>query len=490
MFLNCSIYVIYTYHMRKRPFLSFIGFLVLLMALIPEIKAFSATTGMDVEKGISLSETTYITTSATDADIYEPDDTYDQASVIILNDPAAQFHNFHYAGDRDWIKFYALSGEVYSIEASNVTPDADVVIELYDTDGTTLLVTRDDGGKGIEELLEFISHSDGVYYVRVRNYDDSTELADNLAYELRVYNPIGNFAGYITGKVYDSSNNSPILDALISTDLGGSAISIAGGYYYMVVANGTYTITCSHEGYLDATVGGISVSGDIVERNILMTSTGTQTCIYSLLSTSQSFDSSGGTGTVSVKSPSGCSWTATSNTSWIIIDSGGSGNSDGTVNYSVLSNASENGRTGTITIAGETFTAIQLGVGASPVPDIKANGSDRSVTPIVDLSITVALDSGGSSGTPADWWILASTPYGLIYFSPSGWAFAASLLDIVPLQFPLVDFPSVEVLKIPAAVLPSILPGPYTFYFAIETTVNGVIDSVGLAFDSVTVVIP
>ncbi len=124
-------------------------------------------------------------------------------------------------------------------------------------------------------------------------------------------------------------------------------------------------------------------------------------------------------------------------------------------------------------------------------PDIKANGSDVPITlgPDDKLSITVALDSGGNSGTPADWWILASTPpSGFIYLTTSGWAFAASFSDIVvTLQIPLVDFPSVEILKIPAASLPS---GTYTFYFAIDKTVDGVLNSVWLAFDSVTVVKP
>ncbi len=78
--------------------------------------------------------------------------------------------------------------------------------------------------------------------------------------------------------------------------------------------------------------------------------------------------------------------------------------------------------------------------------------------------------------------------FGWIYFSTSGWALADSPLDIlVALQISLVDFSSVEILKISAASLPS---GAYTFYFAIDTAVNGVLDSVGLVFDFVTVVIP
>jgi hypothetical protein len=41
--------------------------------------------------------------------------------------------------------------------------------------------------------------------------------------------------------------------------------------------------------------------------------------------TSQSFTSSGGTGSVDVTNPSGCLWTATSNDNWVIVTSGSSG---------------------------------------------------------------------------------------------------------------------------------------------------------------------
>jgi murein DD-endopeptidase MepM/ murein hydrolase activator NlpD len=90
------------------------------------------------------------------------------------------------------------------------------------------------------------------------------------------------------------------------------------------------------------------------------------TCTYSIFPTSQSFSSAGGSGSVNVTAPSGCPWTATSNASWITITSGSSGNGNGTVNYSVASNPSTTPRTGTMTIAGQTFTVTQDG--APPPP--------------------------------------------------------------------------------------------------------------------------
>jgi len=81
-------------------------------------------------------------------------------------------------------------------------------------------------------------------------------------------------------------------------------------------------------------------------------------CTYSLSSSSASFASSGGTGTVSNTCVGGCSWTSNSNASWITVTSGSSGSGSGNVSYSVAANTSS-ARSGTITIAGQTFTINQ-----------------------------------------------------------------------------------------------------------------------------------
>ena len=54
-----------------------------------------------------------------------------------------------------------------------------------------------------------------------------------------------------------------------------------------------------------------------------------------------------------------CPWTATSNTpNWITITGGASGTGNGTATYNVAANTGA-ARTGTLTIAGVTFTASQ-----------------------------------------------------------------------------------------------------------------------------------
>ncbi len=65
--------------------------------------------------------------------------------------------------------------------------------------------------------------------------------------------------------------------------------------------------------------------------------------------------------TVSAASPSGCTWTAASNSTWITISFGTSGVAGGTVGYTVTKNPSVSARTGSITVSGTTFTVTQEG---------------------------------------------------------------------------------------------------------------------------------
>ena len=61
---------------------------------------------------------------------------------------------------------------------------------------------------------------------------------------------------------------------------------------------------------------------------------------------------------MAVSTGAGCAWTATSHESWITITSGASGSGNGTVRFNVADNSGKK-RTGTLTIAGQTFTVEQ-----------------------------------------------------------------------------------------------------------------------------------
>jgi Raf kinase inhibitor-like YbhB/YbcL family protein len=87
---------------------------------------------------------------------------------------------------------------------------------------------------------------------------------------------------------------------------------------------------------------------------------GIASCVYALSSTNVSYNASSQTGSVTfTTAPSNCGWMTTSNApSWVYILSGDSGTGNGTVTYSVAANQGT-ARTGTIAVAGKTFTITQ-----------------------------------------------------------------------------------------------------------------------------------
>jgi hypothetical protein len=64
---------------------------------------------------------------------------------------------------------------------------------------------------------------------------------------------------------------------------------------------------------------------------------------------------------VQVNTSTSCTWRATSNARWIEVTSGSVGVGDGRVRYRIEENNGRADRTGTITIAGRTFTVHQRG---------------------------------------------------------------------------------------------------------------------------------
>lgn len=105
-------------------------------------------------------------------------------------------------------------------------------------------------------------------------------------------------------------------------------------------------------------------------------------CSYSLTPASLSTGAAAVVGSLSVTATAGCPWTAVSNTGWITVTSGASGSGNGSVAYSVAANTSTSARSGTLTIAGQTFTVTQAGVSVrntgfrAPTANLRDSGGD------------------------------------------------------------------------------------------------------------------
>lgn len=108
-------------------------------------------------------------------------------------------------------------------------------------------------------------------------------------------------------------------------------------------------------------------------------------CTFTLSLPDASFDAAGGTGSFSVTSNNpGCTWTATTTSSWIRVISGTPGTGNGTVSYTVQANVSPR-RVGVITVNGIDFIITQANgcsysLPATPSQTISAAGGTGSFT--------------------------------------------------------------------------------------------------------------
>ena len=120
--------------------------------------------------------------------------------------------------------------------------------------------------------------------------------------------------------------------------------------------NGTVSFSAQANTSASGRQGTLTVAGQTFTVN-----QAGQSCNYSISPQSQNFSASGGLGTVNVTTDSGCNWTATSNVSWLTVNSGATGTGNGAVGFGVQPHSATTQRQGTITIAGQTFTVTQNG---------------------------------------------------------------------------------------------------------------------------------
>lgn len=145
-------------------------------------------------------------------------------------------------------------------------------------------------------------------------------------------------------------------------------------------------------------------------------------CSYNVSPLSFSFDETGGSGTISVATSSGCAWNASSSVSWVTIASPSSGYGNGSVTFSVDPNPDSTSRSGTITLGGEVISISQNG--GTPPPsgysgfaeqDVfcvpQGSGGAVSVSPEFlvfpatggDLTLTITGDGSWSISSSVSW---------------------------------------------------------------------------------------
>jgi uncharacterized repeat protein (TIGR03803 family) len=203
-------------------------------------------------------------------------------------------------------------------------------------------------------------------------------------------------------------------DAFIKI-ISGSSGTGNGTVHYTVVAN-TNTV---------AQIGTMTIAGQTF--TVTQSGTSAENCTFTLSAKSVTLPSKGGAKNVSVKAKgTDCSWTAVSNDPFVTITSGSSGTGNGKVDYTVPGNTNTTPLSGTIMIAGQTFTVNQAAggckftlspksgklkaAGGSATVKVKPNLSDCAWTAVSnDPFITITAGASGVGNGVVSYVVAANT---------------------------------------------------------------------------------
>jgi len=173
-----------------------------------------------------------------------------------------------------------------------------------------------------------------------------------------------------------------------------------------------YTVTANNS--TQQRVGVIQVNGGLASFTVTQSGV---TCSYNVSPSNATVGSAGTTNTFNVTTTSACSWTPVSNSAWIQVSGGSSG--DGQVTYTVQANTTTEARSGTISVGSATFTVNQQPVCSftlSPnFQQIRSGAESGTVTITANVSscvrnavsdstwLTIPVGSSGTGNGTLSW---------------------------------------------------------------------------------------
>jgi hypothetical protein len=149
--------------------------------------------------------------------------------------------------------------------------------------------------------------------------------------------------------------------------------------------------------------GTLTIAGQTVT---VVQAAATPACSYAINPTSRTVESPGETSSVAVTTASGCAWTASSSASWLTVTSGASGSGNGSVSVRVSANNNTAQRTGSVTIAGRTYSVTQRGTCNFTVTPSSVSAPANGTSSTFSVSTTSSC-TWSASGVPE--WITVSS---------------------------------------------------------------------------------
>jgi len=190
------------------------------------------------------------------ADIYESDNSFDDASVIDIDNAVSQIHNFHKEDDEDFVTFYALKNQVYTIEVESFEPDENIniYIRLYIDKKYIKSFTTANYKK--KYSFDWTCTIEGQCHLKLM-HPETTSFKNNTGYTISIKSNNAAMPCFIQGVISNYYSEQIISGAFITTDRPNiSAISKSDKKpNYLIVCSdaGSLTLFVNAEGYIQTT---------------------------------------------------------------------------------------------------------------------------------------------------------------------------------------------------------------------------------------------
>ncbi|MBI2435815.1 MAG: hypothetical protein HYV26_23410, partial [Candidatus Hydrogenedentes bacterium] len=198
------------------------------------------------------------------ADAYEVDNELAQARTTGIFGETTR-HNFHDAGDLDWLRFWAQAGQVVTLETLNLEANCDTEIALFYPNGSPVMdagfpVVDDDGStEPLASYYILTVPSSSYYYLRVR-YSPPPGYGLGTGYDVRVTQETGGCVSSASITIYAHYGSAKIDEASVSivvTPLEGASYTLgpdptdaSGEAEFNLLSDaGTYSIQVAKGGY-------------------------------------------------------------------------------------------------------------------------------------------------------------------------------------------------------------------------------------------------
>ena len=276
-----------------------------------------------------------------------------QSTATATANPNDPVHSCTGLRDSNSIWFRYTAGFTGVALAATAGSNYDTVLAVYSgsTGAGTELACNDDTSGSLQSRATWNVTNGQSYLIEVNGYGSSSP-GGSATLSVSQFSSCA-----VTVAPSSASFNSAGGSDSIAVTAPGCSWSAVSNSSWITIASGSSGTTSGTVQYsVAANSTGTTRSGSITIGSQAVTITQNARCVYSLSSSGRSMTSSAGSGSVSVATVGGCSWTVTNPVTWLTVTWAATVTGSGDVNFTVTANPAAAARTAVLTVAGQSYT--------------------------------------------------------------------------------------------------------------------------------------